>query len=88
MEGQKHPFWVYQSCDKHKRLARPFNCKEGFPAVIVTNLINSKILMGHSLGLVYCPMGQSTALLDNTVCVCVYLSFGVCGFMNILLFLL
>ncbi len=38
----------------------------GLPAVKVINLINFKISMGHPTGLLYCPMGQSTALLDNS----------------------
>ncbi len=33
----------------------------------VTNLINFKILMGHHMGHLYCPMGRSTVLLDNTL---------------------
>ncbi len=37
-----------------------FDHKEVFPAVKVTNLINSKILMEH-------PMGRLTALMDNTL---------------------
>ncbi len=62
---------MYQSCDyKHNRLAWLFNHKEGFPAVEVTNLINFKISTGHPLGLLYCHMGQSTALLDNTQICC------------------
>ena len=43
--GKSFPFWVDQFY-KHKRLARLFNHKEGFPAVKVTNLKDSKILMG------------------------------------------
>ncbi len=50
-------------CLQTQRLAQLFNHKEGFPAVKVTNLINSKILIGHTM---VRPMGQSTALLDNT----------------------
>ncbi len=63
MGGEAPILGVPVMCLQTQRLAQLFIHKEGFRAVKVTNLMNSKILIGHPMGH---PMAQSTALLDNT----------------------